>query len=145
MLKRLNYILDALVTHAWDIWSQWIRVCMERGPQSDALIRKRDTDASKLKCDYNAVLDYIRNSKNNVTNEYHYMVCSGKRDGNSTYGAGPGYTTSDTSKNCTFSCTDTSPQYGRGNCGALSVVKNNPTLYRVTLLFICITGRLLCA
>ncbi len=108
--------------HVWDIWSKDTGVYGSfRGNN------KTDTDASKLKCDYNAVLDYIRNSKNNVTNEYHYMVCPGKRDGNSTYGSGPGYTTSDTSKNCTFSCNDTSPQYDRGNCGALSVVKNNPT------------------
>ena len=108
--------------HVWDIWSKSVGVYGSyRGDD------RTETDASKLNCGLNSVLDYLRNAKNNVTNENHYMLCSGKRDGNITFGVGPGYTSSDTSKNCTFSCTDTSPQYNRGSCGPMSIITNNLT------------------
>ncbi len=118
----------------YDIWSNGTNM-YGTWTSGDALIRKSKSD---LNCSYNEALNNIRNTVNNTTGEHSYMVCSGTRGGHSTYGTGPGYTTSDTSKNCTYDCSTGNSHYvGGGNCGPHSLLKDsafcNSVLYSFEL------------
>lgn len=80
-------------------------------------------DESSLNC--GTILDYLSKERNNTTGENTYMVCSGNRNGKSTFSVGPGYTSSDTSKYCTYNCINNVPALvSGGKCGSYTLTGN---------------------